>query len=131
MHDELKIEMIPVSNLKHIESFSPKRVNWLKDKILKEGVWRKPLSLDMEHYLVLDGQHRMEVAITLGLKFVPAVKYDYAAVKLWSLRKKYEFDWKVVVERALEDNIYPYKTVKHMFTGEVPPCHYPLDELYL
>ena len=30
MHDELKIEMIPVSNLKHIESFSPKRVNWLK-----------------------------------------------------------------------------------------------------
>jgi L-serine kinase (ADP) len=130
MLDQLKVEMIPVSNLKHIEGFSSKRVIWLKDKILKEGVWNKPLSLDMEHCLVLDGQHRMEVAIFLGLKVVPVVKYDYATVKVWSLRKNHEFDWNTVVVKALEGNIYPYKTVKHLFTGEVPACRYSLEELY-
>lgn len=127
----MQIEMVEVDTLKHIEGFSKKRVQWLKDKILKEGVWNKPLALEREHCLVLDGQHRMEVAKALGLKRVPAVKYEYAAVKIWSLRPgKYEFTWEMVVQRALVGDIYPYKTVKHEFPAPLPPCYFALDELY-
>ena len=125
----MKIELVEVGKLKHIEGFSRRRVAWLKDKILKEGIWNKPLALDGKHCLVLDGQHRMETALSLGLKRVPAVRYDYASVEVWSLRKNYEFDWELVVEKALAGEIYPYKTVKHRFPEPLPSCNFGLEEL--
>jgi L-serine kinase (ADP) len=125
------IQMVKTSLLRHIEGFSEKRVCWLRDKILKEGIWVKPLALDQEHNLVLDGQHRMEVALSIGLKCVPAVKYDYSSVKVWSLRENYEFDWVRVVDTVLSGTIYPYKTVKHEFGPSFPSCNHPLDELMI
>jgi hypothetical protein len=126
----VEIELVPVERLKHIEGHSKKRVEWLVKKIKNEGVWRLPIALDSEHDLVLDGQHRREVAIRLGLKRVPAVRYVYSEVDVWSLRANHSFDWQKVTERALVGNIYPYKTVKHGFPhGGLPVCHYALSEL--
>ena len=123
------IELVPVGQLKHIEGFSPKRVEWLLNKIVTENIWVKPLALERKHKLVLDGQHRMEVARRLKLRAVPAILYDYADVEIWSLRKTYEFDWKLVVEKALAGDIYPYKTVKHKFPLPLPKCSFALSEL--
>lgn len=125
----MNIELIIVSQLRHIEGFSDRRAKWLTDKISKAGIWNKPLAVDSEHYLVLDGQHRMEAARTLGLTVVPAIKYDYSRVEVWSLRPKYSFNWEIIVKRALEGNIYPYKTVKHRFPIPLPNCLYRLEEL--
>lgn len=127
---DYSVKMVPVEALRHIEGFSKKRVEWLAKKITTEGVWTKPLALDEEHALVLDGQHRMEVAKKLGLKCVPAVHYKYADVKVWSLRPRHQFDWKTVTERALADKPYPYKTVKHEFPeGGLPLISIPLKDL--
>ncbi len=124
------VKLVAVSKLRHIEGFSQRRVEWLKDKILSEGIWNKPLALCDRHALVMDGQHRMEVARALGLRRVPAMTYDYADVEIWSLRpEKYAFDWKMVTERALSGDIYPYKTVKHAFPVPLPQCRFTLDEL--
>lgn len=123
------IELVPVTKLKHIEGFSAKRVEWLLNKIVRENTWVKPLALERKHKLVLDGQHRMEVARRLNLRAVPAVLYDYSDVEVWSLRKSYEFDWKLVVEKALAGDIYPYKTVKHRFPTPLPKCSFALSEL--
>jgi L-serine kinase (ADP) len=124
------IEMVDVDRLLHIEGFSKRRVDWLAGKILAEGVWTKPVALDEEHDLVLDGQHRMETAKRLGLRRVPAVRYVYADVELWSLRPAHQFDWQRVTERALAARPYPYKTVKHRFPdGGLPQIAIPLDAL--
>lgn len=126
---QTEIILIPTSSLIHIEGFSKKRVDWLVGKIIKENFWTKPLAVDLEHHLVLDGQHRMEAAKILGLTNVPVIKYDYSKVKLWSLRPKYEFDWKEVTRRSLEGVPYPYKTVKHEFENKLPKCEFPLESL--
>lgn len=123
------IILTPVTGLKHIEGFSKKRVAWLKDKIVSEGLWNKPLALDTDHDLVMDGQHRMEVALALGLKRVPAIRFRYESVEIWSLRPNYSFDWREVTRRALLGDIYPYKTVKHRFPLEFPACSYTIEEL--
>lgn len=126
----MHIEMVDVASLRHIEGFSKKRVQWLKDKIVREGVWSKPVALDADHGLVLDGQHRMEVAKALGLRRIPAIRYDYSAVKVWSLRPgKHDFTWETVVQRALAGDIYPYKTVKHEFPLPLPACQFSIGEL--
>lgn len=126
----LNIEIVQVERLRHIEGFSRKRVEWLVDKIQDEGVWTKPLALDFEFDLVLDGQHRMEAAKVLELRLVPVVRYVYAEVEVWSLRPNHEFNWKRVTERALANQPYPYKTVKHRFpSGGLPPCAIALKAL--
>jgi hypothetical protein len=124
-----EIQFVSVTKLRHIEKFSQKRVDWLLAKIVREGVWTRPLALDSEHNLVLDGQHRMEVARKLQLSCVPAILFDYSAVPITSLRPQYNFDWRDVVARALSGDIYPYKTVKHHFLVPPPPCMIPLDLL--
>lgn len=126
------IEFVPVNRLRHIEDFSPKRVAWLREKIMSEGVWTKPLALDLDHDLVMDGQHRMEVAKSLGLAVVPVVRFSYGEVSVWSLRPKtQEVNRRLVVERSLSDEIYPFKTVKHAFPTELPSCSYSLERLGL
>ena len=123
------VELVPVEGLVHIEGYSTRRVGWLFDKITREALWTKPLALDEAHGLVLDGQHRMEVAKKLGLRRVPAVRYRYADVEVWSLRAGHVFDWRVVTERALAKAPYPYKTVKHRFPVPLPACAISVDEL--
>ncbi len=123
------IEFCETNLLVHIEGHSTKRVAWLEKKILCEGLWTKPLALDMNHNLVLDGQHRMEVAINLGLRHVPVVRYIYSSVPVRSLRANYRVDWVEVTSRALRGEIYPFKTVKHDFPAGVPSCSFELEEL--
>ena len=42
------IRLVDVKNLRHVEGYSTKRVEWLKDKIVKEGIWNKPICIDSE-----------------------------------------------------------------------------------
>jgi hypothetical protein len=125
------IEFIDVQTLRHIEGFSRPRVAWLAKKIQAEQLWTKPVVLDRAHHLVMDGQHRMEVAKLLGLSVIPAILYDYAEVDVWSLRPgHYTVTPQEVIARALRNDIYPYKTAKHRFPcGELPELAIPLPEL--
>ena len=125
-----EIVMVEVEKLRHIEGFSQKRVEWLKEKVTSEGIWTVPLKIDDEYHLVMDGQLRMEVALSLGLSVVPCFKYSYEEVEVWSLRDNHEVTPKLIIEKALTENIYPYKTAKHGFpdSGDIR-CNFELSEL--
>jgi hypothetical protein len=126
-----EVVYVETSTLRHIEDFSRRRVAWLAKKIQHEGVWTKPVVLDRAHHLVMDGQHRMEVARRLGLKVIPAILFDYAEVEVWSLRPKtHTVTADEITARALSGDIYPYKTAKHRFPcGELPELTLSLTEL--
>lgn len=123
------LHFIETDKLRHIEDYSRKRAKWLTQKIETEQVWTKPLCVDKTHYLVMDGQHRMEAAKLLNLRYVPCMLFDYVDVEIWSLRDNYHVDHETVIERALKNDIYPYKTVKHRFPIELPSLAIPLREL--
>jgi hypothetical protein len=123
------IQLVEAERLRHIEDFDPERVAMLARKIEFEGVWTLPLAIDDTHDLVLDGQHRTEVARELGLRFVPALRFRYADLSIRSLRPEISFTWEDVVAKVLSGSIYPYKTVKHDFDVPLPPCAYRLGEL--
>lgn len=127
-----RVEFVEVASLRHIEGFSRRRVTWLAKKIQTEGIWTKPVVLDRAHHLVMDGQHRMEVARLLGLTVIPAILYDYAEVEVWSLRPEhYTVSAAEITARALSGDIYPYKTAKHRFPcGELPELSLPVAKLF-
>ena len=49
----------------------------MKDKMVNSGVWEKPISIEINHFLILDGQHRYEVAKILGFDYIPCELFDY------------------------------------------------------
>ena len=125
-----KVTLVDVSKLKHIEQYSEKRVLWLKAKILLEEVWTVPIKIDDKYNLVMDGQHRMEVAKVLGLKIVPCLIYSYDEVQVWSLRDNHKVDISLIESKAFSGDIYPYKTAIHSFPdGSDIKCNYKLEDL--
>ena len=121
------MKLIRVELLKHIEGYSKKRAETMKMKIIKDNLWRKPICIERNHYLVLDGQHRLEAAKELELMYIPCELFDYEDVEVWSLRPNHKVDRKLVIEKTLRGDIYPYKTAKHRFPVEIKECNLPLD----
>jgi L-serine kinase (ADP) len=125
---DVEIELVDPRHLLHIEAHDPARVEQLQQKIEREQVWTKPLYVDT-HDLVLDGQHRLEVALRMGLARIPVQRFDYHDVAVWTLRKEEHVDVATVIRRARAGEIYPYKTVKHKFPGVIDAVSIPLAEL--
>jgi hypothetical protein len=124
-------KLVDIQQLRHIEYFDPERVEWLCKKILNDGAWTVPIIIDDVNHLVMDGQHRLESAITLGFKKIPAVSFNYDEVEVWSLRPNdYIVNRDEIISRALNGNIYPYKTAKHRFPEVIESCNFPLQLLY-
>jgi len=126
------MKLVRVELLKHIENFSHKRVNNMKEKMVKNGIWENPICIEENYRLILDGQHRYNVAIKLGFRYIPCEFFNYSDEKLfvWSLRKDCIVTKKLVISKALNGNIYPYKTAKHKFPYKIEKCLIPLDDLF-
>mgnify|MGYP000893304802 CR=1 FL=1 len=123
------MKLIKISELKPIEGHSKKRVNWLKNKIIKEQIWTKPICIEQKYNIVLDGMHRFEVAKLLKMKYIPCELFDYNDVKVWSLRSNHIITASIVIEKIKQGYIYPFKTVKHDFLSIIKLCNIPLKEL--
>jgi len=124
------VELVSVSKLKGIEEYNPRRADELLKKIMEEGVWTVPVIISMKGDLVLDGQHRLEVARRLNFSKIPVIKVDYNEVDVWSLRKEIRVSPKLVEKKVLKEClIYPYKTVKHKFNFEIPLINISIEDL--
>jgi L-serine kinase (ADP) len=122
------VELFDVSKLVHIEDYDKKAAKELEKKIKKDNRWTRPLCIDPDG-LVMDGQHRMEVALSMKLSKVPVIIYNYDEVPIYSLRDDEKVSHKKVKKKAKKGDIYPYKTVKHVFNEDDLICDYALTEL--
>lgn len=105
--------LIDPKKLNPIEGHNIERVNWLSEKILSEGYWTKPIAIAIEHNLVMDGHHRLESSLKLGLIRVPCFIFSYKEINIYSLRDGIEVNYEIIIKNFLESKIFPYKTVKH------------------
>ena len=123
------IHLIETKKLKHIEDFSRNKVKKLVSKILNEGMWTSPICVERNHWLVLDGQHRFEVAKELGIKYIPAMLFNYSEIRYWPLRDNYTVSIEIICDKSLSGDIFPFKSVKHDFNTKILSCKYPIDNL--
>jgi L-serine kinase (ADP) len=123
------IELVDPNKLKHIEKYDESRVLQLIKKIQNEGLWNMPLYIEKDNNLVLDGQHRLQAALRMGLRRIPVQKFNYSEVGVWSLRKEEFVDIPTVIQRANAGKVYPYKTVKHKFPNVISRCNIELQDL--
>jgi len=129
MSKEYPVELVEVSKLKSIEGHISERVALLREKIWKEGVWKRPIVVEKKNLLVLDGNHRFQVAKLLQMERIPAILIDYGEIEVWSLREDEFVSRDEVIRRALSGELYPYKTAKHKFPNVNLICDISTEEL--
>ncbi len=70
-------ELVEVARLRPHEQTLPWRVEEMVEKIQRNNFFHKPLLVDRSTLTILDGHHRHQASIRLGLKRVPAMVFDY------------------------------------------------------
>lgn len=124
-----EVSLVGVDKLRPIESFNKDRFEKVYNKIMKNGIWNKPIIIEKNLFLILDGHHRFEVAKKMKIKKIPVIMVDYNEIEIWSLRKDEIVNHELVINRSLKGDIYPEKTVKHNFNFPIPSCKYYLKDL--
>jgi hypothetical protein len=105
------------------ENHDPIRARALAREIRAAGFWMKPLLVEADHRIILDGHHRREAARQLGLSAVPAlmIHYDDPRLTLTAWRPGEVWSREDVIARALARDLCPIKTTRH--------CLYPAPEV--
>jgi len=117
-----KIKLIYLKELKCHEQTQESRVLRLMKMIEKKGEFIKPIVVEKNSKVILDGHHRVEAIKRLGYTKIPARLVNYNSVSV-SLRHKNlpaELIKKLVLLVAEQHHLLPRKTTKH-FVGVTNP----------
>ncbi len=100
------------------EKIDPFRAFLLLAKIAMDGKFIVPILIDVRSNTILDGHHRHWAAKVLGLKRIPCWPVDYlrdGSVLVSPRRARISVGKEEIIKRALEGNVYPYKTTRHNY----------------
>lgn len=112
----MDIRLINLRELKEHEEVEPKRLKRLKNKIKKERMFKKPIAIDKNTNIIIDGHARFNSLKQLGYSKIPACVIDYNSPKI--LVKSWGNDKKITKEDVLSAGLngkkLPPKTSKNM-----------------
>jgi ParB-like chromosome segregation protein Spo0J len=112
----MDIRLINLKELKEHEEIELKRLKRLKNKIKKEKIFKKPIAVDKNTKIIIDGHARFNSLKELGYSKIPAYIIDYNSpkilVKTWKNNKR--LTKKDVLTAGLNGKKLPPKTSKNM-----------------
>ena len=103
-------------------------------KLNSTGVMHKPLLVDRGSLTILDGHHRYNAAIELGLELIPVILVDYMGdstirVDVWPECGRTVITKEEVVSMGLSEDLFPPKTSRHLLSHKLPSIRVELTEL--
>ena len=122
--NDFKLEIVPTSSLKPLEKVLPSHLKNLENLILQDQIIKKPIIVDRDHNIVLDGSHRYAFLIRYGYEFAPVIKVNYSDESIFvgnHLKHRYIQDKSFVISksevisRGLNEDIYSARTTRHFF----------------
>jgi hypothetical protein len=111
-----RLVFIKWERLKEHEGTEPIRLNRLLKKIMVEGFLRKPIAVDLNTFIILDGHHRFHCLKQLGCEIIPTYLFDYrrAEIVVFGYRKGEKITKEDVIRAGLGGNKLPSRSSKHM-----------------
>jgi ParB-like chromosome segregation protein Spo0J len=119
------VRIIEISHLKGHEKLDTQRLANLKAEIESDGILKKPIVVDINTNVVLDGHHRIGALQALGCSKIPAVFVDYQSPKIGvkTSENGEEFPKHKVIETALKGELLPPKSTWHYVTSSKEIAH--------
>jgi hypothetical protein len=111
-----KVEIVEINKLKEHEEIDTNHLKKLIKEIKSYKILKRPIVVDKNTNIILDGAHRFNALKALGCKKIPAVLVNYRSpkIKVMSWRKGEKIDKKDVIIAGVTGNKMPPKTSKHM-----------------
>lgn len=113
---ECEIRELPVADLRGHEEIELARFQELLDRIQRNGAIDAPILVDRGTKIILDGHHRYHVFKYLGWEKIRCCLVDYRAdwIEVQSRRPGFTVSKAEVIRRALNGELFPSKTTKHI-----------------
>jgi hypothetical protein len=107
------------------------RVRRLMDDILGRRLLIRPILVDVNTMVILDGHHRVEALRRIGARYVAAILVDYRSdcVAVGSWRRGWKVSKEDVLRAGLSGKLFPPRTSRHRVCFEIPEVNVPLEEL--
>ncbi|MFQ5911055.1 MAG: ParB N-terminal domain-containing protein [Thermoplasmata archaeon] len=113
-----RFKILDLEVLHSHEAISPEILGCLAEQIAKDGALIKPIVVDNESYVILDGHHRYEALKRLGCRRIPVYLVDYLddaiEVVTWPGAVVNEITKEEIVAMGLSEELYPPKTSRHI-----------------
>ena len=121
----------PIEFFRSSEEVDTAHVRRLAEEVRRAGTWLAPLPVEADSGLVMDGNHRLEVARLLGLQRLPCIPLRYGDerldVRCWKTGRAFSLDELRGI--AAITSVLPYKTTRHSFDPPLPRTEIPLSLL--
>ena len=130
----MQVDLIPLEILRPHEFTIPKKVDELEKMTNRWNAYVLPLVVDNKTGVILDGHHRHQVALRLGLQCLPCVQVDYMGdetveLEVWPNCGKESITKEEVVQAGLQGDLFSPKTSRHRLSDHLPPISVPLSRL--
>jgi len=130
----MDIELVELAQLRPHEHTLPERVETMTDKLQRNDFFHKPILIDRRTMTILDGHHRHQASLRLGLLRVPAICLDYLvderiAVEPWRPEELPSLAKQTVLASAQTGRLMKPKSSKHTVAFGLPALAVPLTEL--
>ena len=125
---------MPMEILRPHELTRPKKVDELEKMTNRWSAYVLPLVVDKNTGVILDGHHRHQVALRLGLQCLPCVQVDYMGdetveLEAWPNCGRDSITKEEVVQAGLNGDLFDPKTSRHRLSDHLPPISVPLSRL--
>ncbi|MFQ6129021.1 MAG: ParB N-terminal domain-containing protein [Thermoplasmata archaeon] len=128
-----RFEITDIAILHSHEAIDPEMLDYLAKQIAEDGVLIKPIIVDDNDFVILDGHHRLEALKKLGCTRIPVYLVDYMdgaiEVVTWPGAVVDEITKGEIIAMGLSDNVYPPKTSRHIVKVLLEDRPIPLSEL--
>jgi len=111
----LNLSVVEIERLRGHERTDEARLKALKAEIESDGMLMRPIVVDEETDVVLDGHHRLEALRLLGCSRIPVCYVSYVSdrIGVMSMVKALEITKSKVVQAAMRGEPFPPKTTWH------------------
>lgn len=129
----MKLTLIDITTLRAHERVNKRRVARVQKRLQKDHVVYRPILVDRDSLVILDGHHRVAALHAMGCKRVPAylIRYGGTNVRVYLRRTSLlmGFIKRGVVEMAMQHRVFPSKTTRHVLAKKPHMQAVPLAAL--
>ncbi len=130
---QYRFELVDIEKLHSHEAVDEGSISEVVAALKHETTLKEPILVDDEHYVILDGHHRVEALRLMGCRRVPAYLVDYDApeieVSLWPEASIDTITKADVIRMGLSDEVFPPKTSRHRVAVDLGPIAVTLESL--
>ena len=133
-----KLTLVKLNSLKPIEKVMPTHLQYISSQIEQTQYINKPLIIDKNHHIILDGSHRYAYLKSKGYSYAPVILVDYDSnligvgtnlMHRLTNQNNSTITKNDIIKKALNNELFEPRTTRHFFPFKKSDNPIQIDKL--